>query len=166
MMFKGEDCQALQTLTDNGTITPEHQKTPSKSPRCHTYNRPAVVAAEAHPETTCRQRDPPTMPRHSLAPINEEPLINEKEHFWHYHSEILLDLWQKSDEDIHSLSNNINNAKFTHWETKEILKIMLLQLAVCFIKAHDLTHQQNLQELTYSTILSHYKLIKSWCKWY
>ena len=28
-MFKGEDCQALQTLIDNKTITPEAQRTPA-----------------------------------------------------------------------------------------------------------------------------------------
>ena len=28
MMFKGEDCQALQTLIENNTVTPEAQKTP------------------------------------------------------------------------------------------------------------------------------------------
>ena len=28
MMFKGEDCQALQTLIDNNTVTPEAQQTP------------------------------------------------------------------------------------------------------------------------------------------
>ena len=29
MMFKGEDCQALQTLIDNNTITSEAQRTPT-----------------------------------------------------------------------------------------------------------------------------------------
>ena len=28
MMFEGEDCQALQTLIDNNTVTPEAQQTP------------------------------------------------------------------------------------------------------------------------------------------
>ena len=28
MMFEGEDRQTLQSLIDNGTITPEHQKMP------------------------------------------------------------------------------------------------------------------------------------------
>ena len=31
MMFQGEDGQALQTLLDNNTITPEDQHTPSKA---------------------------------------------------------------------------------------------------------------------------------------
>ena len=31
MMFKGEDCQALQTLTDNNTVTPEAQQTPMQA---------------------------------------------------------------------------------------------------------------------------------------
>ena len=30
LMFKGEDCQALQTLIDTDTITPEDQKTPMR----------------------------------------------------------------------------------------------------------------------------------------
>ena len=28
MMFEGEDCQTLQTLSDNGTLTSEDQKAP------------------------------------------------------------------------------------------------------------------------------------------
>ena len=31
IMFKEPDCQALQTLIDDGTITPEGQKIPIKS---------------------------------------------------------------------------------------------------------------------------------------
>ena len=31
MMFKGEDHQALQTLIDNNTVTPEAQKTPAQA---------------------------------------------------------------------------------------------------------------------------------------
>ena len=31
MMFEGEDCQALQTLIDNNTVTPEAQQTPAQA---------------------------------------------------------------------------------------------------------------------------------------
>ena len=32
LMFEGEDRQALQTLIDNDTMTPEHMKTPKAAP--------------------------------------------------------------------------------------------------------------------------------------
>ena len=55
MMFEGEDHQAPQTLTDNGTITTEDPETP-------------------------------------ITVLDTIKSIKEEEHFWHYHSKILLDL--------------------------------------------------------------------------
>ena len=130
MMFEGEDCQALQTLINNSTISPED---PHKSLSYHTNN-------------------------------------NKRRALCHCHNEILLNLQQKSDEGIHFVNNwittLINNAKFTHTETKETLYVMLLQHAICYHEAQDWICQQNQHVLTNQALLSHCKLLKSWCEQY
>ena len=66
---------------------------------------------------------------------------------------------KKADKRIHSHSNQItpliNNTKFNHTEAKEALTIMLLQHTICYHKSRDWIHQQDQQQLTYQTNLSH-----------
>ena len=90
--------EALQMLTDNGTITKENIKTP-------------------------------------------HDVLDAKEHLWAHRDELLSDIRQQPNEGIHALSqhicNHITKCKFLHIQTQEILKIMLLQHAVCFHDARD-----------------------------
>ena len=62
--------------------------------------------------------------------------IKTKEHFLAHRDELLSDLRQQPNEGIHALSHCICNlstkCKFPHAQTTELLKIMLLQQAVCF----------------------------------
>ena len=60
--------------------------------------------------------------------------IKSEEHFWHFQDKLLLDVTQLLDEGIHALSTRmtslVNNCKFPNKETKETMKIMLLQHVV------------------------------------
>ena len=66
-----EDRQALQTLIDNNTITPEDQCTP-------------MWALKAIQTT-----------------------IKEEEHYWHYRDEVMSDIRQQPDEQVHTLNTRI-----------------------------------------------------------
>ena len=105
MMFQGEDRQALQSLIDNNTITPEDQKTP----KC------ALKAIQS--------------------------CIKEEEHFWHFRDEVMSDFRQQPEEQIHALNTKIttlvNICAFQDQHTKDTIKLMLLQHAVKYHKAHD-----------------------------
>ena len=78
---------------------------------------------------------------------------------WYYRDKILSNFRQQHEEGIHFLSTCIitliNNSKFTHQETKETLKIMLLQHAFRYHKAHNWIHQHDQQQLIYQALLSH-----------
>ena len=62
------------------------------------------------------------------------PPSKMKKHFWYYRNEILSNVRQQPEVVIYALSTCIitliNNNKFTHQETKETLKITLLQLII------------------------------------
>ena len=128
MMFTGEDRQALQTLIDNNTITPEDQLTPS-----------------------C-----------TLKAI--QTTIKEEEHYWHYRDEIMSDIKQQPNEQIHTLNSIItmlvNNCTFQDHQTTETIKIMLLQHAIQFHKARDWIRLQDPATLTYQSLLHHCKLLE------
>ena len=90
--------------------------------------------------------------------------LKEEEHFWHYHNQILCDLWQLPGEGIHALNTHIttliNNSKFTCTQTKETPKIMPLQHAVKYHEAHNWICLQDQEMLTYQFLLAHCKLTR------
>ena len=76
-------------------------------------------------------------------------------HFWHYHNEILSDLYQLPDEGMHSLSTHINTlvvkCKFTSEDTKDTIKIMLLQYTEMYHDVRNWIHLQDQKTLTVSS---------------
>ena len=94
--------------------------------------------------------------------------IKDGEHYWHYRDEVLSDIRQQPDEQVHTLSNRIitlvNNCSFQDQQTTETIKIMLLQHAIRYHKAHDWIRQQDPPTLTYKTLLQHCKHLEQCCK--
>ena len=68
-------------------------------------------------------------PTHALNAIQTH--IKEDKHYWHFSNEVLSYFWQLPNKGIHTLNTKIptliNNCKFQHKQTKETIKIMLLQ---------------------------------------
>ena len=95
-------------------------------------------------------------------------MIKEDVHFWHYCDEILSDLYHLPDEGIHSLNTHItslvNKCKFTTKETKETIKVMLLQHAVKYHEVGDWICLQNQSTLSYQSLLAHCKQLESCCE--
>ena len=60
--------------------------------------------------------------------------IKDEEHFWHFRDEVMSDVRQQPNEQIHALNKRIktlvNNCRFQDPQTTETIKIMLLQYAV------------------------------------
>ena len=60
--------------------------------------------------------------------------IKDEEHYWHYRDEILSNIRQQPEEQVHTLNNRIitlvNNYSFQDPQTTETIKIMLLQHAI------------------------------------
>ena len=87
--------------------------------------------------------------------------IKEGEHYWHYRDEVLSDIRQQPEEQVHTLSNRIinlvNNCNFQDEQTTETIKIMLLQHAIRFHEACNWIRQQDPDTLTYKTLLQHCK---------
>ena len=96
--------------------------------------------------------------------------IKAKEHFWAHRDELLPDIRQQPNGCIHALSQHIYNlitkCKLPHVQAQEMLKIMLLQHAVCFHEAREWICQQDQSKLTYQSLLSHCKLLESRCEQY
>ena len=132
MMFEGDDCQALQTLIDNNTISTEVQHTPS------------------------------------LALNAIQSMIKQDVHFWHYCNEILSDCPPAARLRYpfpqYPLNTLINKCKFTSEETKETIKVMLLQHTVKYHEVTDWICLQNLSTLSYHSLLAHCKQLESWCE--
>ena len=128
MMFQGEDRQALQTLIDDNTITPEDQLTPT----------------------------------HALKAI--QSCTEDEEHFWHFKDEVMSNFHQQPNEQIHALNNRIttlvNNCRFQDHQTKEMIKLMLLQHAVKFHQARNWSRLQDQNQLTYTSLLQHCKTLQ------
>ena len=72
---------------------------------------------------------------------------------------------QYPNEGIHFLNTKIstliNSCRFANNETKETLKIMVLQHVVRYHEAHNWIQLQNQSQLTYQTLLNHCQLLKS-----
>ena len=96
--------------------------------------------------------------------------IKSEEHFWTHRDELISDIRQQPREGIHALSQHISDlitkCRFPHPKTQEMLKIMVLQHAVCYHEARDWIMQQDQSQLTYKALLSHCKLLESRCKMY
>ena len=94
--------------------------------------------------------------------------IKDWEHYWHYRDEILSNIRQQPEEQVHTLSNRIinlvNNCNFQDQQTTETIKIMLLQHAIRYHEAHDWIRQQEPDTLTYKTLLQHCKNLEQRCK--
>ena len=82
--------------------------------------------------------------------------LKDGEHYWHYRDEVLSDIRQQPEEQVHTLSNRIinlvNNCNFQDQQTTETLKIMLLQHTIKYHKAHDWIRLQDPTTLTYKTV--------------
>ena len=94
--------------------------------------------------------------------------IKDEEHYWHYRDKVLSDIRQQPGEQVHALNNRIttliNNCNFQDQETTETIKIMLLQHAIRYHKAHDWIRLQDPAALTYKSLLQHCKQLKQCCK--
>ena len=94
--------------------------------------------------------------------------IKEEEHYWHHRDEVMSDIRQQPDEQVHTLNTRIttlvNNCSFQEPQTTETIKIMLLQHT---IRYHDTCNWICLQDpasLTYKTLLQHCKLLEQRCE--
>ena len=105
-------------------------------------------------------------PRLALKAI--QTAIKEGEHYWHYRDEVLSDLRQQPNEQVHTLStriiNLVNNCNFQDQQTAETLKIMLLQHAIKYHEARDWIRLQDPTTLTYKTLLQHCKQLEQCCE--
>ena len=94
--------------------------------------------------------------------------IKLEEHFWAHRDELVSDLQQQPGEGIHALDQHIcdliTKSKFMHVPTRGMLKTMVLQHAVRYHQARDWIRHQDQSQLTYQTLLSYCKMLKSWCE--
>ena len=76
----------------------------------------------------------------------------------------MSDLRQQPDEQVHALNtritNLVNKCSFQDPQTTETIKIMLLQHAIRYHKAHDWFCLQDPATLTYKTLLQHCRLLE------
>ena len=110
---------------------------------------------------------------HQLTPVNALKAIQttiKEEHYWHYSDEVLRDIRQQLEEQVHALNNRIttlvNNCSFQDPQTSETIKIMLLQHAIRFHEVRDWIRLQDPATLTYKSLLNHCKLLEQCCKHY
>ena len=105
-------------------------------------------------------------PRLALKAI--QTAIKEGEHYWHYRDEVLSDIRQQPEEQVHTLSNRIinliNNCNFQDQQTAETLKIMLLQHTIKYHEARNWIRLQDPTTLTYKTLLQHCKQLEQRCE--
>ena len=105
-------------------------------------------------------------PTHVLNAIQSS--IKEEENVWYFRYEVMSDFQQQPNEQVHVLNTRIttlfNNCKFQNHQTKETIKITLLQHAVKFYEARDWIRLQDQTQLTYSALLQHCKTLKQCCK--
>ena len=96
--------------------------------------------------------------------------MKDEEHYQHYRDEILSDIRQQPEEQVHALNNRIitlvNNCSFQDPLTTETIKIMLLQHAIRYHEACDWIRLQDPAALTYKALLQHCKSLKQCCEHY
>ena len=94
--------------------------------------------------------------------------IKDEEHYWHHRDEVMSDIRQKPDEQIHALNTRIttlvNNCRFQNQQTTETIKIMLLQHTIRYHEACNWIWLQDPATPTYKTLLQHCKLFEQQCE--
>ena len=94
--------------------------------------------------------------------------IKDEEYYWHYRDEIMSDIRQEPQEQVHALNTRITtlvtNCKFPDQQTTETMKIMLLQHAIRYHEAHEWICLQDPATLTYKSLTQHCKWPEQWCK--
>ena len=94
--------------------------------------------------------------------------IKSEDHFWNFWGDLLSDVCQRPDEGFHALNTWIttlvNQCKFSDLNTKEMLKIMVLQHAAWYCKVQDWIHQEDQYQLTYQALLSQCQFLESCCE--
>ena len=103
----------------------------------------------------------------SLA-LNATQSVIKDVHFLNYSDEILSELCQLPDEGIHSLNTSITTlvkkCRFTNEETRETIKVMLLQHTVKNHKVRDWICLQNQNTLSYQSLPVHCKQHDQHCE--
>ena len=78
--------------------------------------------------------------------------IKEEEHYWHHRDEVMSDIRQQPDGQVHMLNtritNLVNNCRFEHQPSTETIKIMLLQHAIKYHETHNWIRLQEPATLT------------------
>ena len=96
--------------------------------------------------------------------------IKDEEHFWYFRDEVMSDVQQQPNEQIHALNRRIttlvNNCRFQDQNTTNTIKLMLLQHAVRFYEARDWICLQDQSQLTYASLLQHCKTLEQRCEQY
>ena len=96
--------------------------------------------------------------------------IKDEEHFWHFRDEVMSDVQQQPNEQIHALNTRIttlvNNCRFQDQNTTNTIKLMLLQHAVRFHEARDWICLQDQNQLIYASLLQHCKTLEQRCEQY
>ena len=82
----------------------------------------------------------------------------------------MSDFRQQPNDQIHALNTRIttlvNNIKFQDHQTTETITIMLLQHAVKFHMARDWLWLQDQSQLTYKSLVQHYRTLEQCCEQY
>ena len=90
--------------------------------------------------------------------------------FWYFRDEVMSDVRQQPNEQIHALNTRIttlvNNCRFQDQNTTNTIKLMLLQHAVRFHEARDWIRLQDQNQLTYASLLQHCKTLEQRCEQY
>ena len=99
-----------------------------------------------------------------------QTIINKEKHYWHHRDEVMSDIRQQPDEQVHTLNtmitNLVNSCRFENTLTTETIKITLLQHTIKYHEACDWIRLQDPATLTYKTLLHHCKLLEQRCKQY
>ena len=97
-----------------------------------------------------------------------QTVIKDGEHYWYYRDEVLSDIRQQPEEQVHTLNNRIttliNNCNFQDQQTTETLKIMLLQHAIRYHETRNWIRLQDPATHTYKTLLQHCKQLEQCCE--
>ena len=94
--------------------------------------------------------------------------IKEGEHYWHYRDEVMSDIRQQPDEQVHALNTRIttlvNSCSFQAPRTTETMKIVLLQHAIRYHEARDWICLQDQNTQAYQSLLAHCKQLETCCE--
>ena len=96
--------------------------------------------------------------------------IKDEEHFWYFRDEVMSDVQQQPNKQIHALNTRIttlvNNCRFQDQNTTNTIQLMLLQHTVRFHEARDWICLQDQSQLTYASLLQHCKTLEQRCEQY